>query len=118
MYCITCRVPNGSHAAADAVDVRSLAWCNLQPPLLVQRCVMARHQVMKNEGIECLEGELLLVKLQNASCEGLHGKVCRLHLLSGIDRLVAFSWPFVSTRLGSRRHIRRNCLMRNRDGER
>ena len=35
---------------------------------------------MKNEGIECLEGELLLVKLQNASCEGLHGKVCRFTL--------------------------------------
>lgn len=31
--------------------------------------------MMKTEGIECLEGELLLVKLQNASCEGLDGKV-------------------------------------------
>lgn len=31
--------------------------------------------MMKTEGIECLEGELLLVKLQNASCEGLDGQV-------------------------------------------
>ncbi|CAM9276904.1 unnamed protein product, partial [Hapterophycus canaliculatus] len=32
-------------------------------------------EMMKKEGIECLDGELLLVKLQNASCEGLHGKM-------------------------------------------
>ncbi|CAM9100290.1 unnamed protein product [Ectocarpus fasciculatus] len=32
-------------------------------------------EMMKNEGIECLENEVLLVKLQNASCEGLHGKM-------------------------------------------
>lgn len=34
---------------------------------------------MKKEGIECLDGELLLVKLQKASCEGLHGKVGGAH---------------------------------------
>lgn len=48
---------------------------------VVLRYDTIRHQVMKNEGIECLEGELLLVKLQNASCEGLHGKVCRVDLV-------------------------------------
>lgn len=32
-------------------------------------------KILKKEGIECLEGELLLVKLQNASLEALHSKV-------------------------------------------
>lgn len=32
-------------------------------------------QILRVEQVECLEGELLLVKLQNASLEGLHGKV-------------------------------------------
>lgn len=32
-------------------------------------------KILKKEGIECLAGELLLVKLQNASFEGLHGQV-------------------------------------------
>lgn len=53
---------------------------NLLTLLLVGRCFATRRQLMKNEGIECLQGELLLVKLQNASCEALHGKVCRFFI--------------------------------------
>lgn len=62
-------------------------WSNsLQP---VRSCLAPVCQILRAEGIECLTGELLLVKLQNASVEALHGNVrilqCSIH--SGEIRL-------------------------------
>eukprot|EP00903_Cladosiphon_okamuranus_P015695 g14490.t1 len=50
-------------------------------------------QLVKNEGIECLQGELLLVKLQNASCEGLHGKMVPGLLVMTTYKLVVIPHP-------------------------
>lgn len=72
---------DGAHTQQVMLVLSSLPQCaTYAPPPAYPMFVVARHQVMKNEGIECLEGEVLLVKLQNASCEGLHGEVCRLHV--------------------------------------
>lgn len=54
---------------------------NTLMPVVLRMCSTCRGlQVLKEEHIECLQGELLLVKLQNASVEGLHGKV-RINVL-------------------------------------
>lgn len=61
-----------------------LPWCGCKVHFRMCNLhfVAARHQVMKNEGMESLRGDFLLVKLQNAGCEILHGKVCRPYLAS------------------------------------
>lgn len=96
-------------------------------PLFLSPC---RHaigpQILRKEGIECLDGELLLVKLQNARCEGLYGKVraryCRGALVEGklgvpakLDAKVAAqeSLPVCCREqlLGSREVVRSNGVL-------
>ncbi|CBN77571.1 similar to CG7697-PA [Ectocarpus siliculosus] len=79
----------GNHFKTDGVQKRGTPVYEdvvARPEAATEK--VTQLEMMRNEGIECLENELLVVKLQNASCEALHGKMVPGMLIMTTYKLV------------------------------